>query len=193
VETGKPHTRFMNQPAAVLLVVAVAALAFPASLVAGQWKTPIPAPEFTHPEPAAWINSLPLDLTRLHGKVVLLDFWTFDCWNCYRSFPWLRDLEERYTGQGLQVIGVHTPEFDHEKVRANVVRKVKEFKLLHPIMLDNDHSYWAAMGNRYWPAFFLLDKRGRIRAHYVGETHKGDPRAVAVETEIQRLLAEPGP
>jgi thiol-disulfide isomerase/thioredoxin len=153
-------------------------------------ETPRPAPEFTHRNAEEWINSAALMLKDLRGKVVLIDFWTFDCWNCYRSFPWLHTLEDRYGKRGLQVIGVHTPEFAYEKVRANIERKVKEFKLTHPIMIDNDFSYWNAMKNSVWPAFFVLDKQGRIRKVVVGETHVGDSRAKTIEAEIEKLLSE---
>jgi thiol-disulfide isomerase/thioredoxin len=153
--------------------------------------SPPAAPEFTHGNPSEWINSPPLTLESLRGQVVLLDFWTFACWNCYRSFPWLNDLEARLHGRGLRVVGVHTPEFDHERERAAVERKVAQYGLKHAVMLDNDHSYWNAMGNRYWPAFYLIDRQGRIRAHYAGETHRGDAQARRIEADIDALLSEP--
>lgn len=159
-------------------------------LNAKQFTTPLAAPEFTQQDPQDWINSEPLSLDKLQGKVVLLDFWTYGCWNCYRSFPWLHSLEQRYEDQGLQVIGVHTPEFEHEKIKANVLEKVKEFDLKHPIMIDNDFAYWRKMNNRYWPSYYLIDKQGRIRYLSIGETHKGDPRAKKVEAEIEKLLKE---
>lgn len=149
-----------------------------------------PAPEFTHTEPTDWLNSEPLTLKDLRGKVVLLDVWTFACWNCYRSFPWLHQLEAKYQDQGLQVIGVHSPEYEHERDRAQLMAKIKQFKLTHPQMIDNDFSYWKALGNRYWPAFYLIDKQGQIRARYVGETHIGDRRALAIEKTVSALLAE---
>lgn len=148
------------------------------------------APEFTHTRAEDWLNSPPLRWKDLRGQVVLLDFWTFDCWNCYRSFPWLHAVETEFSGQGLRVIGVHTPELPQERVRANVVRKVAEFKLEHPVMLDPDFSYWRSMGNRYWPAFYLIDKRGRVRALFPGETHVGDRNARSIEDAIRQLLAE---
>ncbi len=148
------------------------------------------APNFTHHKPNEWINSAPLTLTDLRGRVVLLDFWTFDCWNCYRSFPWLKSVEKRFADQAFTVIGVHTPEFKHERVRASIVKKVKEFELDHPVMIDNNFSYWRAMNNRYWPTFYLIDKQGRVRAAYIGETHKADKRAKAIEKRIVDLLAE---
>jgi thiol-disulfide isomerase/thioredoxin len=156
----------------------------------GLLSEPLPAADFTHAAEADWINSAPLRLADLRGRVVLLDFWTFDCWNCYRSIPWLKAVEARFASGGLRVIGVHTPEFDHEKVRDNVAAKVGEFGIGHPVMLDNDFSYWRAMGNRYWPAFYLIDRRGDVRGVFVGETHAGDRQAEAIEAAIAALLAE---
>ncbi|TJY59453.1 redoxin domain-containing protein [Sinimarinibacterium sp. CAU 1509] len=147
-------------------------------------------PAFTQTTAAGWINAAPLRWEDLRGRVVLLDFWTFDCWNCYRSFPWLKSIEQRYADRGLQIVGIHTPEFDHEKDRERVVTKVTEFGLQHPIMLDNGFVYWHAIGNRYWPAYYLIDRRGRVRALYVGETHVDDPQARAVERDLEVLLAE---
>ena len=181
----------------LLVVLLLACTTF--AVIAGSFGDPRkdfgearPAPEFTHSEPDEWINSPPLTLADLRGKLVLLDFWTFECWNCYRSFPWLKQVEQAYAERGLRVIGVHTPEFEREKVRSNVVEKAEEFGLHHPIMIDNDFSYWRAMNNRYWPAFYLIDKRGFVRSVFVGETHSGDRRAERVEKVIERLLAEEG-
>ncbi len=147
-------------------------------------------PEFTHSDSSDWINSDPLRVADLRGKVVLVDFWTFECWNCYRSFPWLNELEARLADADFQVIGVHSPEFERERDRAQVAEKVREFGLRHPVMIDNDFSYWRALGNRYWPTFYLVDKEGRIRAHYIGETHAGSRQAKAIERRIRELLAE---
>lgn len=148
-------------------------------------------PAFTHTAAADWINSPPLSWAGLKGQVVLLDVWTFDCWNCYRSIPWVRTLEDRFGAQGFRVVGVHTPEFDNEKVRANVEAKVKEFGVRGSVMLDNDYSYWNALQNQYWPAFYVVDRQGRLRGRYVGETHAGDERGLRVEQQITALLGEP--
>ena len=147
-------------------------------------------PEFTQQDSSQWINSEALSVSDLEGRVVLIDVWTFECWNCYRSFPWLNDLEARYSDKGLKIIGIHTPEFAREKVIANIKEKVKEFKLHHPIMVDNDMAYWRALNNRYWPAFYLVDKKGNIRTVVVGETHRGDRNAVKIEAVLQKLLLE---
>ena len=149
-----------------------------------------PAPEFTQTDPDAWLGSEPLKIADLRGKVVLLDFWTFGCWNCYRSFPWLNALEETYKDADFQVIGIHTPEFEHEKVRENIVEKIKEFDLKHPSMMDNDFAYWKKIGNRYWPTYYLIDKTGSIRHVFIGETHAGTPKAIEVESAIKSLLTE---
>ncbi len=152
----------------------------------------VPAPDFTHRKAADWINSAPLRLKDLRGRVVLIDIWTFECWNCYRSFPWLKSVEARYGPEGLMVIGVHSPEFEHERDRNAVVAKMREHGLEHPVMMDNDFSYWKALGNRYWPAFYLIDKQGRIRDRFFGETHEGDGRARQIEKAVERLLNEQG-
>ena len=183
--------RLVFAAAAALVIVVLAWMPGPWDLAAAKDYSNAPkAPEFTHPEASAWINSPPLSLAGLRGKVVLLDIWTFDCWNCYRSFPWLKSVEAQFESQGLQVIGVHTPEFDHERIRANIEKKVEEFGLPHPVMIDNDFSYWKALGNRYWPTYYLIDKQGRLRARFIGETHADSQRARNVESAIAKLLAE---
>ena len=156
----------------------------------GDSITPFPAVEFTHKKAVDWINSQPKMIGDYSGKVLLIDFWTFDCWNCYRSFPWLKAMQERLSPEGLEVLGVHTPEFPHEKVRENIIAKVREFGLDHPVMIDNDFSYWRAMHNKYWPAFYIIDKQGQVRAVFFGETHAGDARAKKIETTIKNLLTE---
>jgi thiol-disulfide isomerase/thioredoxin len=167
---------------------------FAIALVFAAWgavcAAAVEAPQFTHSAARDWINSPPLTLTDFKGRVLLLDVWTFDCWNCYRSIPWLKDLEARLGPKGLALMGVHSPEFAHEKEYDKVAAKVKEFGIRHPVMLDNDFSYWNALGNRYWPAFYVIDKQGRLRGTYVGETHVGDRRAREIETLIAGLLAE---
>jgi glutathione peroxidase-family protein len=155
--------------------------------------TPKPLPEFTHQRPEDWVNGAPLQIRSLRGQVVLVDVWTFACWNCYRSFPWLNAVEKKFHDRGLRVVGVHAPEFDHEKPRKRVEEKVREFGLTHRVMIDADHSYWHALGNRYWPTFYLIDRATRIRAAVVGETHTGDERAQSIEKTLVALLNEPAP
>ena len=160
---------------------------------ASSTTTGLPLPEFTRQQPDAWINSKPLVVNELKGKVVLVDVWTFGCWNCYRSFPWLKDLEARYASQGLQVVGIHTPEFEREKLRQNIVNKVREFGLQHPVMIDNDFSYWRALNNRYWPSYYLVDRQGIVRHHFVGEMHQNTAKAQRIDQQIEQLLSESVP
>ncbi len=149
-----------------------------------------PLPEFTQASALAWLNSPPLRKQDLLGKVVLIDFWTFDCWNCYRSFPWLHDVEGKFKDKEFQVIGIHSPEFAHEQERPRLEKKVAKFKLEHPIMMDNDFAYWKAMKNQYWPAFYLVDKKGVVRQRFIGETHSNGPQAQRIEAMIEQLLLE---
>jgi thiol-disulfide isomerase/thioredoxin len=148
-----------------------------------------PAPAFTGAA-GDWLNSPPLAWEQLRGSVTLLEFWTFACWNCERTIPWLQTLEPRYGSRGLRIVGVHTPELPREYVRGNVVRKVAELGVRWPVMLDNDYVYWKALHNRYWPAFYLVDRAGRVRASFAGETHTGDANAAAMEQAIEALLRE---
>jgi thiol-disulfide isomerase/thioredoxin len=149
-----------------------------------------PAPELTHGEPASWINSKPLTLAELRGSVVLIEFWTFDCINCRRSLPWISAMHERYADQGLVVIGVHTPELPQERDAANVRDAVARLGVKYPVMLDTDYSYWNALDNRYWPAFYLVGPTGQIQATAIGELHLDDARGERFEDQIRALLAD---
>lgn len=155
-----------------------------------QAKAPYAFPEFTQTSAQEWLNSKPLTKNDLLGKVTLVDFWTFDCWNCYRSFPWLHQVEKQNKAKGFQIIGIHSPEFDHEKIHTNIKAKIKQFKITNAVMVDNDMGFWKRMNNRYWPSYFIVDKKGNVRANFIGETHKGDPQAEKVEAMIAKLLAE---
>lgn len=107
---------------------------------------------------------------------------------CYRSFPWLNELATQFPE--VVFIGIHSPEFDHEKDVAAVDHKSEQFGLNHASLIDNDFSYWRALGNRYWPAWYLVDRDGNIAAHYIGETHTGDAQATAIAQRLTTLLAE---
>ena len=170
---------------AIVLIVLISTVVY-----ANKLNPPARMPEFTQTDEIAWINSKPLTTSDLRGKVVLIDVWTYGCWNCYNSFPWLRSVEEKFAEQDFIVIGIHTPEFDHEKDRENVVEKTKHFKLHHPVMMDNDFAYWRALRNKYWPSYYIVDKEGNIRKGFIGETHKGDRRAKKIENLIAKLLKE---
>lgn len=152
--------------------------------------TQFPLPEFTESSADKWINSKPLSVEDLKGNVVLVDIWTFACWNCYRSFPWMNQLESNLKDKPFQVIGIHTPEFDYEKVRASIEEKAKEFKLNHPIMMDNEFKYWRKLNNQYWPTYYLVDKNGNVRYKFIGETHADTRKSARIEAAIDTLLNE---
>jgi cytochrome c biogenesis protein CcdA/thiol-disulfide isomerase/thioredoxin len=147
--------------------------------------TSYPEPEITGIQ--SWINSKPLTLAELKGKVVLIDFWTYSCINCIRSLPHIQALYSQYQKDGLVVIGVHAPEFAFEKVPANVAAAVKDDKLTYPIALDNDLATWDAFHNQYWPAEYLIDRDGNIRRQHFGEGKYDE-----TEKAVRGLLAQGG-
>jgi cytochrome c biogenesis protein CcdA/thiol-disulfide isomerase/thioredoxin len=146
------------------------------------------APDFTGTQ--RWFNTAggrPLSLAQLRGRVVLVDFWTYTCIDCLRTFPELRALDARYRRDGLTIVGVHTPEFAFEKNPANVAEAIAVNRLRYPVVQDNGYGTWQAYGNQYWPAQYLIDAQGNVR--YV---HFGEGGAGATEDAIRSLLAERG-
>jgi thiol-disulfide isomerase/thioredoxin len=152
-------------------------------------SSPPTLPEFTHRGQSDWINSTPLAAEGLRGKIVLLEFWAFDCINCLHSAAFVESMAEKHTAAGLVVIGVHTPELPEERSPANVRDAVKKLAITYPVMIDGDYSFWKAMDNRYWPAFYVIGADGRIRAMEVGEMHIGDTAALRLESTLTQLLA----
>lgn len=117
----------------------------------------------------SWINSDPLTIAQLKGKVVMVDFWTYSCINCIRTLPYLETWHEKYADKGLVIIGVHRPEFQFEKDLANVQKAVKDRGLKYPVVQDNDGATWDAYQNRYWPAKYIIDQDGNVRYYHFGE------------------------
>ncbi|WP_088954547.1 thioredoxin family protein [Variovorax sp. HW608] len=144
------------------------------------------APEFQGLD--TWFNSQPLSLEKLRGKVVLVDFWTFDCINCLNHMPYVKEWHSKYKNQGLVVVGIHTPEFAYEKPAGNVRKAIERLGIEHAVAQDNEYKTWKAFGNQYWPATYLIDKNGRIVYSHFGEGRYGE-----TERRIQALLAEPAP
>jgi thiol-disulfide isomerase/thioredoxin len=134
-----------------------------------------------------WINSPPLTVAALRGKVVLIDFWTYTCINWRRTLPFLRAWADKYKDRGVVIIGVHTPEFSFEKDLDNVRRETTTLGIHYPVAVDSNHAIWRAFRNQYWPALYIADAQGRIRHHQFGEGGYEQSERV-----IQQLLTEAG-
>jgi thiol-disulfide isomerase/thioredoxin len=174
----------------VLVFVAVLAIAqFGPSTLLGEETArqhSRPAPEFSGI--SAWLNSAPLTMESLHGKVVLVQFWTYSCINCLRTLPYVTRWHEQYKDKGLVVVGVHTPEFAFEKERANVETAIKRLGIHYPVAQDNQYRTWRAFGNQYWPAAYLIDRSGTIVA-----TQFGEGGYQQMENAIARLVGDRAP
>jgi cytochrome c biogenesis protein CcdA/thiol-disulfide isomerase/thioredoxin len=147
-----------------------------------------PAPEFVGNE--RWFNTpgdRPLSLRSLRGRVVLVDFWTYTCINCIRTFPYLKAWDERYRRDGLTIVGVHTPEFPFERDAGNVETAIETAGLRYPVAQDNERATWNAYGNQFWPAEYFIDAEGRVRYAHFGEGEYEEKEKV-----IRELLAEAG-
>ncbi|HYW33782.1 MAG TPA: redoxin family protein [Balneolaceae bacterium] len=132
-----------------------------------------------------WINSKPLSLKKLRGKVVLIDFWEYTCINCIRSFPFEKKLYKRYHNDGFEILGIHDPEFDVAYKTPNVRKAVKRFNLPWPVAADPWFSIWKAYNSHTWPNYFLIGPKGKLLGHYPGEGHDAQ-----IEKTIQKQLSK---
>jgi thiol-disulfide isomerase/thioredoxin len=171
-----------NRPAAAVTkngVVSISDLQ-PDALVAAA-NAPV-APAFAE---GTWINSDPIALEKLRGRVVLVEFWTFGCDNCRNTLPSVKEWDARYRERGLTIVGVHTPETQSEYVIDSVRREVPGLGIKYPVVTDNDYTTWKAYGVEAWPTILVVDKQGRIRWLHVGEGKYAE-----TEDVIKTLLAE---
>ena len=134
-----------------------------------------------------WLNSPPLQAQALKGKVLLVDFWTYDCVNCRRSLVHVNDWARRYGDQGLLVIGVHTPEYAFEHDIDSLRAQVRQLNIDYPVAVDNDYRIWNAWGNQFWPAHYFVDRQGQVR-----HVHFGEGDYAGQEQVIRALLDENG-
>lgn len=193
----KKHTRLFRQSLGVIIILSVGYMiavergytitfAGKTTVRAGValedgLLVPYPAPPIAGI--SDWINSPPLKISDLKGKVVLIDFWTYSCINCIRTLPYIKDWYAKYHDKGLVIIGIHTPEFDFEKNLANVKAAVKQRDIQYPVALDNQFVTWRSFENRYWPAHYLIDKEGKVVY-----THFGEGAYDVTENNIRYLL-----
>ena len=134
-----------------------------------------------------WLNGGPLTPDVLKGKVVLVEFWTFECINCLNALPYVKALYAKYKDRGFTIVGVHTPELPAERVVSNVQQQVRDLGITFPVVIDNDYKIWNAWGNEYWPALYVVDAHGRVRYHHFGEGAYDEEDRV-----VQKLLYEAG-
>lgn len=184
--------RFWNPLVGIGLVLVGAAVAIAATRLSFlQGEAPKgstrnePAPEFRGLD--GWLNSPPLTVAGLRGKVVLVDFWAYSCVNCVRTFPGLRQMYARYQPFGLEIVGIHAPEFDFEQQEVNVREAIERNDLPWPVALDNQMETWRAYRNHYWPHVYLIDAEGRIRFDHIGEGGEA-----LVQERVRGLLQEKG-
>ncbi len=136
-------------------------------------------------DPTGFINTDGTSLANARGKVILLEFWTYSCYNCQNAQPYINSFYEKYADHGLQVIGIHKPEFEFEKDYASVAEAVKQANIKYPVVLDNNDATWNAYNQSYWPTWYLIDADGFIRYKHIGEGAYDE-----TGKKIQELLAE---
>ena len=135
---------------------------------------------------AHYLNTSPEELTKkIEGKVVLYDIWTYSCVNCIRTLPFITSWDEKYSDQGLLIIGIHSPEFEFEKNPQNVKAAIEKYGISYPVVMDNDMKTWKAFENNYWPRKYIADHEGNIRYDHIGEGSYQETEKI-----IQQLLNE---
>jgi thiol-disulfide isomerase/thioredoxin len=175
------------------LRIAIAATALASALLAywpAAWtstasaqESAVPAPDFSGAD--RWYNASPLSIQGLHGKVVLVEFWTRECINCIHVLPHTKALYDTYAKDGLVVVGVHTPEYDEERDPAALRAALQRFQITWPVAVDNESRIWNAYGNRYWPAEYLIDQNGRVVYSNFGEGNYAQ-----TEQRVRQLLGK---
>lgn len=141
------------------------------------------APEITS---EAWLNGEPTSMSSLKGKVVLVEFWTFGCWNCKNVEPYIKQWHKKYAKEGLVTLAVHSPEFRHERNIENVRKYLAKNDIVYPVPIDNDFSTWRSFENRAWPTVYLIDKDGKLVYSHIGEGAYS-----RTESKIRELLQAP--
>jgi thiol-disulfide isomerase/thioredoxin len=166
----------------------LAAAAITAPALAGDATTSLQVTDARSAAPdfvgiSKWFNSAPLSIADLRGKVVLVDFWTYGCYNCVNTLPYVTKLYETYKDKGLVVVGIHTPEFPFERSPANVQAALKRHGINYPVGQDNESATWDAWRNQYWPAQYIVDQNGNVVFSHAGEGQYDE-----IERRVRRLL-----
>lgn len=169
-------------------IAGLAAAALAAPVVAGDGRKAVELADARTAAPnfvgiTRWFNSAPLSIGELRGKVVLVDFWTYGCYNCVNTLPYLTKLYDKYKDKGLVVVGIHTPELPFERSAGNVQAALKRHGITYPVAQDNDSATWNAWRNQYWPAQYIVDQRGNVVFSHAGEGQYDE-----IERTVRRLL-----
>ena len=178
-------SRVFSYPAAIFFSVSTIVFALTFARFGTGKRVLTPKVELSLGGATSWLNTKPLDLAALRGKVVLIEFWTYTCINWRRTLPYTRQWALKYKDHGLVVVGVHTPEFSFEQKLKNVSRAIDEMNISYPVALDNNFKIWNSFRNQYWPALYLIDAKGKLRYEKFGE---GD--YAETEQQIQKILKE---
>lgn len=143
-----------------------------------------------------WLNTpgnVPISLASRRGKVTIVHFWTYGCFNCQNNLPAYARWHKQFAGRDVVTVGVHTPETSSERVDANVVRHVKDFKIEYPVLFDQSGTNWGRWQQRYWPTVYLIDRKGKVRFRWIGElNHRGKQGEARMSQLVEVLLKEPG-
>jgi thiol-disulfide isomerase/thioredoxin len=152
----------------------------------------VAAPEFVG---GPWLNTPgdePISLAARRGKVTIVHFWTYGCYNCQNNLPAYARWHKQFAGRDVVIVGVHTPETSAERVSSNVVKHVKEFKIEYPVLFDQAETNWRRWQQRYWPTVYLIDRQGKIRFRWIGELNYGNKQGEARMAQlVEELLKEP--
>ena len=152
----------------------------------------LPAPELVG---GPWLNTVgnePISLASRRGKVTIVHFWTYGCYNCQNNLAAYARWYQQFAGRDVVIVGIHTPETSSERVGANVVRHVKDFKIEYPVLLDQSETNWRRWQQRYWPTVYLIDRKGKVRFRWIGELNYGGKQGEARMAKlVEDLLREP--
>lgn len=183
---------WLPRPRLVVLFLAVSIATAVAGTSWGQYlksRKSAPAPEFRGV--TQWINSDPLTMAKLRGKVVLVHFWTNGCYNCVNNYAHYKAWQERYAGKDVVIVGIHTPESSGERDLEQIKRQAEKHGLKFAIAVDNDGSNWKAWKNRYWPTVYVVDRRGVVRYGWEGElSYKGADGEEKMREMVDAALLE---
>jgi alkyl hydroperoxide reductase subunit AhpC len=182
----------------LVLILSLAGLLIPPTKTLKSESLEQPTPlNHTAPELVGgpWLNTpgdQPVSLASRRGKVTIVHFWTYGCYNCQNNLAAYARWYQQFAGRDVVIVGIHTPETSSERVGANVVRHVKDFKIEYPVLFDQSETNWRRWQQRYWPTVYLIDRKGKVRFRWIGELNYGGKQGEARMAKlVEDLLREP--